>query len=326
MPDITKLINKKDKILSLIKMKGPSLPVQIARGADTSPLFAGAFLSELFSEKKIKMSNMKVGSSPLYYIEGQEIMLERFVEHLNSREKDAFYLLQKEKLLEDSAQTPVVRVALRSIKDFAVPLRARIDEDIKIFWKYFALSDLEIKDLMYQRMNLSREEKQAEQEKTLEKAVEKKMESVKEDSSEDVEEEIDGEEGKTGNVGEAGVAEEKQEVKEKVKKEKKMLENEFGKKVKLHIGNKEIELLEVYLDRKKEFAARARIDILFGKQEFYIWAKDKKIVNDSDLAGALQKAQAVKLPALFMSSGELHKKAKEYLIEWGNLVRFEKLS
>src|SRR3989344_5056493 len=76
---------KKEVILSSIKMRGPSLPVQVARVLEVEPLFASAFLSELKDEQKIKVSNLRVGSSPLYFIDGQEGMLENFVLHLYKR-------------------------------------------------------------------------------------------------------------------------------------------------------------------------------------------------------------------------------------------------
>ena len=62
----------KEKILLVIKRGGPSLPVHVARETNLSMLFAAAFLSELHSENKIKISRMKVGGSPVYFIPGQE--------------------------------------------------------------------------------------------------------------------------------------------------------------------------------------------------------------------------------------------------------------
>ena len=119
----------KEKIISLVKVRGPSLPVQIARGIGVEPIFAAAFLSEIYGEKKLKMTSMRVGSSPLYYLEGQESMLENFIEYLNSREKEAFLLLKRENILADDSQEPVMRVALRAIKDFAIPIKVKINED-----------------------------------------------------------------------------------------------------------------------------------------------------------------------------------------------------
>ena len=41
----------KEKILSILKRRGPSLPVHIAKEIESSMLFTSAFLSELVSEK-----------------------------------------------------------------------------------------------------------------------------------------------------------------------------------------------------------------------------------------------------------------------------------
>ena len=77
--------------------------------------------------------------------------------------------------------------------------------------------------------------------------------------------------------------------------------------------------------QKKEFEAKVRTDGLFGKQEFYLVAKDKKSVSEKDFEGVWEKAHKKRLQALFLSPGELNKKAKEHLREWNNLVKFEKL-
>src|SRR3989344_535146 len=104
----------KERIIEEIKNKGPLLHTQAARAINLSPLFTSAFLSEIYREGKIMMSHMKIGSSSLYIIPGQEIMLEKFTEHLNQREREAFQLLREKKILKDEEQTPVIRVALRA--------------------------------------------------------------------------------------------------------------------------------------------------------------------------------------------------------------------
>ena len=56
------------RIISLIRDNGPSLPVQISQGTGLSILFSSAFLSELYGDKIINISNLRVGSSPLYFL------------------------------------------------------------------------------------------------------------------------------------------------------------------------------------------------------------------------------------------------------------------
>jgi len=131
----------KGKILFILQKRGPSLPVHIARETGLSILFASAFLSELLSEKKIKISNMKVGSSPVYFLLGQESMLENFAQHLKSKEREAFILLKEKKFLKDKEQDPAIRVALRAIKDFAMPFK----KNEETFWRYFTAPETEFK-------------------------------------------------------------------------------------------------------------------------------------------------------------------------------------
>jgi hypothetical protein len=299
MIDMQKVVSNKEKILSVLRFKGPSLPVQIAREIEFSPLFASAFLSELKSEGKINLSNMRVGSSPLYYLPGHEAQLEKFVAYLNQREKEAFELLKKEQVLEDSEQTPVMRVALRAIKDFAVPIKIRVNGEGKLYWKYFTLPEGEIEKVLTGKNEDLPKVKEA-------PPVKEEKVEVKETKKEP-----------------ENVVEEARPLAEK--KRDKVKESEFAINVKDHLGSREIEVLQVLSEKKKEFEARIRADTIFGKQEYYLVAKDKKNVNDSDLSFALQKAKSENLPAVFMASGDLNKKGKSHLEQWGNLVKFEKL-
>lgn len=366
MTDIEKVNQIKERILSLIRVKGPSLPIPIARAINISPLFTSAFLSELFSEKKIFMSNMKVGSSSVYFIPGQESQIENFIEHLNIREREAVLLLKSRKLLEDEALTPVTRVALRSTKDFAIPIRIKIDGETRLFWKYFLIQDSEIGSLIQESLvknqplqldtNKSTKEEKQEQkreEKQIIKPIETKKEAIPENKMQDIN--IDVKEVKEiktikeGNTKEiikelredikttenneieetAQIDKPKQEPLETKKKPKKQTdknkESDFTKKVKTYLLAKDIEILEIKEEKKKDFSAKVRIDEKFGKQEYFLIVKDKKKVNEFDLALALQKAQQERMPSLIMAPGDLDKKAQEEIVLWKNIVKFHKI-
>ena len=135
-------ISIRNNIINILKMKGPSLPTYIAKDVGMDSLFTSAFLSELVSEKKIFVSNMKVGNSPIYFLRENYEQLEKFGDYLKSREKDAFLLLKERKILEDEKQEPAIRVALRAIKDFAIPMK----KDEKIIWRYFKVNEEELKE------------------------------------------------------------------------------------------------------------------------------------------------------------------------------------
>jgi len=294
MPNLEKLNANKEKIINIITEGGPSYPGKISKETDISPLFASAFLAELVSERRLKLSDMKIGSSPLYFLAGQETNLENFVEHLNHKEKEAFHLLKDTQVLEDSQQTPAMRVALRKIKDFAKPLNVKINEETRLFWKFFSVSEEETKKLI---QNL------------IKKKTPKTIEKRKEISLEKTEERI----------------ESKIPLTKKIAKSEN-LGPEFSDLVRNYLLSKDIEIMEELISKKKEFISKVRIDTLFGKQEFLLTAKDKKKINTNDLTISLQNSQTEKMPSLIISPGELDKKAKEYLRDWKNLMKFEKVN
>ncbi|MFA5061002.1 MAG: hypothetical protein WC494_01650 [Candidatus Pacearchaeota archaeon] len=123
---------KKGKIISFLESNGPSLPVRIAKVIEMEPVFASAILSELYNERRIKMSFIKVGSSRLYFLPGQEQKLEEHTENLKPVEKEAYLKIKDKKILKDEDEEPAVRVALRNLKDFAESSY----ENNALIWKY----------------------------------------------------------------------------------------------------------------------------------------------------------------------------------------------
>ena len=156
---------KKEKIISFIKDNGPSLPVRIAKTIEMEPVFASAILSELLNEKRIKMSNLRVGSSSLYLLQGQEKMLEDFADNLKSVEKEAFLKLKEKIVLEDEKEEPAIRVALRNIKDFAIPF----EKEEKLFWRYSFTDENKLSSLL----NPKQQEVQKKEEKEKHKLTKK---------------------------------------------------------------------------------------------------------------------------------------------------------
>jgi len=136
-----------DKILELIKVKGPVVPSNISKDINYDILMTSAHLSDLSSQNKLKISNIKIGSSPLYYLPGQESSLQNFSHHMHEKEKKAFDLLKEKKILRDNKLEPVIRVALREIKDFAVQLIVTYQDNKEIFWKWYLIGKEEAEKL-----------------------------------------------------------------------------------------------------------------------------------------------------------------------------------
>ena len=120
----------------MINIKGPVIPSQISKEINSDILMASAHLSELSSEGRVKVSNLKIGGTPLYFLKGQESQLERFSDNLHEKERKAYELLKEKKVLRDNKLEPVIRVALRGIKDFAIPLQVTFQNNKEIFWRW----------------------------------------------------------------------------------------------------------------------------------------------------------------------------------------------
>ena len=116
-----------EKIIEALKNRGPSLPIQLAKDLEMSSLFVSAFLSELAKEKRIKISSLKVGGSPIYFIEGQQEKLEQYQKYLHPKEAEAFLILKDSIFLRSviSIWVPTKRMGLLSEFLFARKARAK---------------------------------------------------------------------------------------------------------------------------------------------------------------------------------------------------------
>lgn len=329
LDSVGKLDKYKEKIISFLNSRGPSLPIEIAKNLGVSTIFASAFLSELFNEKKIKMSTMRVGSSPLYYLSGQEKQLENFIQYLNQREREAFYLISQQKVLMDEKQPPVVRVALRAINDFAIPIKVKRGESAVLFWRYHLCSEDEVIELASRLLEGEQKKEFAKDNSIEESAVfqTKEIYSLvpKDEQKIQKEVEVSADSSKASFELETQKEFEKKEVKKKIVKSLVKEESDFAKKVKKHILGKNFEFVKILSEKKRELVAVVSVETFFGKQDFLLVAKDKKTVSDNDLALAHQSAQNEKMPCLFVSPGELNNRAKEHLKAWRNLIKLEKI-
>jgi len=117
----------KDSVLELIHSKGPNTPLNISRALGVSTLFVSTFLTELVESKDLSVANVRLAGSPIYYLTGHPEKLQDFSKYLNEKDRKAYDLLKKEKILKDSEQNPFIQASLRSIKDFSVLLNVRFD-------------------------------------------------------------------------------------------------------------------------------------------------------------------------------------------------------
>lgn len=291
----------KTEIVNFLKINGPSLPNEIARKINKPLLITSAILSEMVNEKRIKISHMKIGSSPLYFLDGQENQLEKFEKYLKNKEKEALNLLKKNKILNNENLEPSIRVALSNIKDFAKPIRIKIKEKEIVFWKYFLVNNKEVEEIV--KNIIEKFERH-----------EKKVKEIKEEKTkEKKEQEID-----------------ETEKKKKSELQKKLEVTEKEESVK---GEVKIDNFESYIHSNFDLVEKISNNTYTGSKEilgevvdFLIIIKDKKRVSDSDLVMALREGQERKMPVIILTKGTLTKKAKKILEESGSLLIIKNLN
>lgn len=298
------MVNKED-ILKIVQMKGPIIPNElrkIIKAGDT--ILLGAVLVELKEAGKVKVTNTKVGSGPAYYTPGTEPRLQNLMKYLNEKDRKTAELLQQKKILKDSDLSPLVRVSLRSIRDFAKPLEVSIKGQREIYWKWYMTPTKEAEQIILSRVKPERKVSKV----PVKKLEEKKPEIRKETS-----------------LLARKAREEEKEIKEEKREEVQQelgippedLEREkdpFFRKIWSYCKSNDIQIIEFKVIRKKsDIEFTLAVPSRIGSQEYFCKAKKKKKVNDGDLSSAYVQGQAKKLPVIFITSGELTKKAKEML-------------
>jgi len=138
-----------EKVLNAVKMRGPLIPLDVRKviGKGDS-IVIGAELSSLVQRGLVKVTTIKMGGSPFYYVSGQELKLELILKYLNEKDLRACNLIREKKILRDSKQELLSRVCLRNIKDFAKSFTVKVNNQEEIFWRYFLISEKEAIDLV----------------------------------------------------------------------------------------------------------------------------------------------------------------------------------
>lgn len=130
-----------ERILSFLRATGPTLPSKVAKSIRSEILIASAHLSDLAAQGKVKISHLKVGGSPLYYLAGQEAQLLNFAqENLNPKDIRVLSLLREKGILRESSLELFSKVSLRSLKDFATPMQVTVGNQKELFWRWHLLS------------------------------------------------------------------------------------------------------------------------------------------------------------------------------------------
>jgi hypothetical protein len=253
-------------------------------------LFVSAFLSELIQEKRIKMSNLKVGGSKLYLLPNQQESLEKFYKFLHPKEAETFLLLKEKKILKDSEQEPAIRVALRSIKDFAIHFK----ENEEIYWRYLTFSEDEALKKITKPLEIKSKQK-SETKTTKPKETKTKQTSFQNPL----------------------IIKQKKPKKQKPK-------SEFVEKI-IRFLSTNHKIIQEDNYKPKEYNCRVQIKSELGPINFLTQAKDKKTISETDIKKLLSNAQSIPLPALILYTGTLSKKAQQLAKDYQSILKTRKI-
>lgn len=297
------MVVDKDSILSLVKQKGPLVPNDIKRSLGGDSFLIGAILSELKSRKFLLMTAVKKGGSSFYYLPGQELQLEKCIEYLNEKDQQTVHRLSQEKIFNEADEELFTRVSLRNIPDFAKPFMMQTPAGEYRFWRYFLLSEQDAKQRVIDQVS---EKKQPEpQQSPQPEQTPREQQPVQEEQPSQEE------------VSSQNVVEEKRPVQERqVTLSSPQLSSEdiestpfYDSVVSFFKSNSITVQQQEQLGKDREYFFIISLPTAVGPLQLYAHARNKKKLNEGDVAPALLKAKLFDLPCLYLYDGEFTKKA-----------------
>ncbi|MBW2970251.1 hypothetical protein KY319_03955 [Candidatus Woesearchaeota archaeon] len=272
----------RDKIIALAQ-NAPLLPSTVAKALNTNSILAGAMLAEMSSKGIVKVSALKVGGSPLYYLPGKEEQLLNYLESLNEKDRRTVQKLQAEKVIRHTEADPLTQVSLMQVKDFAKPLKVSYENKEETFWKWFTLTDQEAEQFIREKLEG------------------KPHETPKAPAQEPAQQE-------------QPVQQTKEEtapmMKETPKPKPKKPTEDFWQQIQTFLTKNNITLQEKTAIKKTEYDLILDLPSPVGKLTYYCKARNKKKITDADISAAYVQGQIKKLPVILLINGELTKQAK----------------
>lgn len=273
----------KEKVLGVVK-QGPTIPQKIVKIVGGDTMLIGAILSTMISTGEVKYSSLKIGGSPIYYVQEHEPKLEEFLNNLSEKDQKTARLLKEKKVLKDSEQDPLIRVSLKTIKDFAKPFEI----EKQLFYRYFLFPKEEAESMAEGMLT-----------KTAPK-IEVKIEPV-----EIAEKYIEQPKAVEKIITDEHDVRKKVEKPKTVKHEKK---SDFFEAIKDHVHGLNLDIISKEKIKKSEYTLILKNHD--SNEYIYCVAKDKKTINEGDLSTAFVFSHQKKMPCLFLMTGKFTKKAE----------------
>ena len=324
--------------------ESPLTPTQVAKAIGKDSWIASAMLSALVEKGLLKISHVKIGSTPLYYDPNHSEQLQNFASYLNEKDKRVYELLKKNKILRENSLDPLSRVCVKNIKDFARPLEVSFNNVKEIFWKWYLLADNEAEQIIRNILTGQQPEPQtaSQSEPAPQPQPSPKPEPAPEPTPPPPE---------PASLPQPGpepepvpqpetkkVKPEKQKIKPEIPKTKKPPKKEtqkrivdkireiikkpktikgsdaFLKHLNKYFEKNNIKIIEqLEQKRKSEFEFIVEIESSIGALTYFCHARDKKKIGEADMSNAFVQGQLSKLPVLFLATGTLTKQAEKMM-------------
>lgn len=306
-----------DSIITLLKKKGPLVPNDIKKELKGDTLLFGAMLSEMKSRGRVKLTHLKKGSSPFYYLPGQEAMLEKNFELLNPKDQDTVRVLKEKKVIQDNGLELIRRVSLRQIKDYAKEFSISTKEGDYLFWRYYLISEEKATEILKERFAPKPAPEKKPESVVEEKTPKHPQKKVEETPPESSQPKVKTKPSKPTPKVVVDVAvvkheEDQKTLSETVKEEiGKLEQTPFYNTVRGFFKQESIGVEEERVEKKgKEYDFVVRVPSAVGQMKMFCRAKEKKKMTEGDVAPALLKAKQRDLPLLFLARGDFTKKSK----------------
>jgi len=334
-------LDYRDRIRAMVEQR-PVQPVFVAKELMTNSMLSSAMLSEMSEKGLLKVSHLKVGSSPLYYHPDHPEHLLDYVQYLNEKDRKTVAILREKCVLRDSSLDPLTRVSLRNIKDFAKPLDVAIDGVKELFWKFYLLTDEQAADAIRQLLQKKEPLEKVPQPAEAKTAKPEKADQPRKPRARKPRVAVGPQQ--TTIASEAPAAqpapaapeapkpqapvaevqkteEQKQIAPAEAASQALATDDPFLQKLMAFFTSNGITVLEqVALKKKNEYDFVLSLASPVGQLHYYCKAKNKVKVGEADISHAYVQGQLKKLPVLFLSPGILTKPAMELMKELKGLT------
>ncbi|MBN1645742.1 hypothetical protein JW868_01750 [Candidatus Woesearchaeota archaeon] len=325
----------KELVLKIVEGRGPIQPNEIKKVVGAGDNFLiGAILSQLSNAGQIRVSHTKHGSSPFYYSMHNKNKLENLVPYLNEKDQRTARLLKEKGVVADESAETLIRVSLRNIRDFAIPLQVNVNGQPKLYWKYFTLPSEEAENKIRELLGMTKQMTAPEAvlpastqssvpiepvAKLAATATPIPEPQVKEAPKQTVET-------SKQDIVKAEPAKQKTLPEQPAQGIRIDASSDFGKKIASYFSRNNIKVVEENILRKgSDMEYIVRIPSAVGALKFWCKAKSKKTCNDADLSSAYVQGEMKKMPVLYLTAGKVTKKAREMLLTQFKTITLKEL-